>query len=260
MFTLSAPIALGAVFAMSPLAMAVAATVTSAPVTSATVASNSVTSSGNIGMTASAFTANQYNGSVTLSAQRTGGTTGAVSVTYVTVPESASAGVQYTSQTGTLSWAAGDASNKTFTVPLATHPAFTGTLSFAVRLTAGSGTSLGAHTSALVNIVGGTTPPPPPPVTKSIKQWVSCSETIDESAQLASALQAAANNAFTLIIDCPVRLHTGTAALSSIVVPDGVTVQFVGAGEFLAVSNGPPALTVADPSQVTFIDWNYTYL
>jgi hypothetical protein len=245
--TLSARIALGAAFAMSPLAMAVAATVTS----------NSVTSSGNIGMTSSTFTGNQYAGSVTLSAQRTGGTTGAVSVTYVTVPESAHAGVQYTSETGTLSWAAGDATNKTFTVPLATSPAFTGTLSFAVRLTAGSGTQLGAHTSALVSIVGGTTPPP---ITKSIKQWVSCSDTIDETAQLASALQAAANNAFTLIVDCPVRLHTGTAAASSIAVPDGVTLEFQGAGEFLAVSNGPPALTVANPSQVTFINWNYTYL
>ena len=97
-------------------------------------------------------------------------------------------------------------------------------------------------------------------VKKSIKEWVSCSETIDESAQLASALQAAANNAFTLVVDCPVRLHTGTASKSSIAVPDGVTIEFEGAGEFLAASDGPPALTVANPSEVTFINWNYTFL
>jgi hypothetical protein len=83
---------------------------------------------------------------------------------------------------------------------------------------------------------------------------------VDESTQLSQALMSAANNAFTLIVDCPVRFHTGTAASSSIAVPDGVTIQFTGAGEFLAVSNGPPALTVAHPTLVTFLDWNLTWL
>ncbi len=239
--TLSAQIALGAVFATNPLAMAVAAT---------------VAANGDIGMSAASFTVNQYAGSATLTAQRSGGTTGPLTVTYTTVTESAHAGIDFTAQTGTLTWADGDATVKTFTIPLSTATAFTGTRFFAVRLTAGAGTLLGAHTSAIVNIVGGTKPV----ITKSISGWVSCSETIDESAQLAAALQAAANNAFTLIVDCPVRLHTGTAATRSIPVPDGVTIQFEGAGEFLAVSNGPPALTVADPSQVTFINWTYTYL
>jgi len=96
--------------------------------------------------------------------------------------------------------------------------------------------------------------------TKSIRHWVSCDESIDESAQVEAALQAAANHAFTLVVDCPVRLHTGSAASRSIAVPDGVTIEFEGAGEFLAVSNGPPALTVANPDEVTFINWNYTYL
>ena len=242
---LSARIALGIAFTAIPLAMTVAATV-----------AETVKTNGDIGLTASSFTADQLTGSVTISAQRSGGTTGALSVTYTTVPESASAGVQYKAQTGTLQWANGDAGVKSFTVPLITSPAFTGTKSFAVRLTAGNGTLLGAHTSALVNIVGGTGAP----VSKSIKQWVSCSETIDETPQLASALQAAANNAFVLIVDCPVRLHTGTAATKSIAVPDGVTIEFEGAGEFFGVGSGPPALTVANPEAVTFINWNYTYL
>jgi hypothetical protein len=114
---------------------------------------------------------------------------------------------------------------------------------------------LGSPTSAVVNIVGGT-----PTVTKSIRAWVSCSETIDESLQLEQALLSAANNAFTLLVDCPVRFHTGTAATRSIAVPDGVTIAFQGAGEFLVVSSGPPALTVAHPADVTFFDWNVTYL
>ena len=96
-------------------------------------------------------------------------------------------------------------------------------------------------------------------VTKSIRDWVSCNPAIDESAQLEQALYSAANH-FTLVVDCPVRIHTGAAALRSIAVPDGVTVQFQGAGEFLAVSNGPPALTIANPAQVSFFDWNLNYL
>jgi len=216
----------------------------------------SANTNGYIGMTAAAFTVDQQSGSATISVQRSGGTTGALSVTYTTLPESAHAGVQYTAKTGTLTWANGDGTVKTFTIPLLTSPAFTGTKSLAVRLTAGAGTLLGAHSSAYVNIVGGAGGP----VSKSIKQWVSCNESIDETEQVASALLAAANNAFTLIVDCPVRLHTGTAATTSIAVPNGITIQFEGAGEFFGVGDGPPALSVADPSQVTFIDWNYTYL
>lgn len=239
---MSAQLALSTVFATMPVAMSSAAT---------------VIVNGDVGLTASSFTATQADGSVTISAQRSGGKSGVVSVTYTTAPESAVAGKQYKAVTGTLTWANDDLAVKTFTVPLITSPAFTGTKNFAVRLTPGPGTLLGAHTSALVNIEGGTTKTEP---TKPISDWVSCSETIDESAQLAAALQAAANNAFILLVNCPVRLHTGTAATKSIAVPAGVTIKFEGAGEFLGVTNGPPALTVAEPTEVTFLNWNYTYL
>jgi hypothetical protein len=57
-----------------------------------------------------------------------------------------------------------------------------------------------------------------------------------------------------------VRFHTGTAATRSIAVPDGVTIAFKSGGEFLVVSSGPPALTVAHPAEVTFFDWHLTYL
>jgi hypothetical protein len=89
---------------------------------------------------------------------------------------------------------------------------------------------------------------------------VTCNPSIDESTQLEVAIDAAADNAFILLIDCPVRFHTGSAWLRSIPIPDGVTISFSGAGEFLIVDGGPPALTVADPAQVSFIDWNVTAL
>jgi hypothetical protein len=210
---------------------------------------------GAVSLSASSYNVSETGGSVTLIAERNGGTHGAISVSYKTVNETAVAGAQFTAETHTLTWADGDGSHKTFTIPILDTKTFSGKKYFAVRLTAGTSTMLGSPTSAVVNIVGGT-----PTVTKSIRAWVSCSETIDESLQLEQALLSAANNAFTLLVDCPVRFHTGTAATRSIAVPDGVTIAFQGAGEFLVVSSGPPALTVAHPADVTFFDWNVTYL
>jgi hypothetical protein len=210
---------------------------------------------GAVSLSASSYNVSETGGSVTLIAERSGGTHGAISVSYKTVNETAVAGAQFTAETHTLTWADGDGSHKTFTIPILDTKTFSGTKYFAVRLTAGTSTLLGSPTSAVVNIVGGT-----PTVTKSIRAWVSCSETIDESLQLEQALLSAANNAFTLLVDCPVRFHTGTAATRSIAVPDGVTIAFKGAGEFLVVGSGPPALTVAHPAEVTFFDWNLTYL
>jgi hypothetical protein len=89
---------------------------------------------------------------------------------------------------------------------------------------------------------------------------VTCDASIDESTQLEVAIDAAANNAFILLIDCPVRFHTGSASTRSIPIPDGVTISFSGAGEFLIVDGGPPALTVAHPALVSFFDWNVTGL
>ena len=137
---MSTQIALSAVFAAMPVA------VTSA----ATVAAN-----GDVGMTASTFTAAQSDGSVTISVQRDGGKSGAASVKYTTLAESAEAGQQFTAQSGTLTWANNDAAVKTFKIPLNTSPVFSGTKSFVIRLTAGSGTLLGAHSAATVNVVGG---------------------------------------------------------------------------------------------------------
>ena len=241
-------------FALRALALAaqvaLAVTASSPAVRAASVAVNGVVS-----MSASSYSVAESAGSITLTVRRSGGTQGALSVSYKTVGETALAGMQFTAETGTLTWANGDAANKTFTIPISNATPTTSTKYFAVRLTAGPGTIVGTPSGAYVNIVGGT-----PTVTKSIREWVSCSETIDESGQLEQALVSAANNAFTLVVDCPVRFHTGNAANRSIAVPDGVTLSFQGAGEFLTVSNGPPALTVAHPSEVTFLDWNLTYL
>jgi hypothetical protein len=215
------------------------------------------TLNGAVSLSESLYTDPQYAGSATVTAVRNGGTHGAISVSYIYYVYSAIAGQTVVPGSGTLTWADGDASNKTIQIPVSTATTFTGTEKLAVRLTAGPNTLLGSHTSATVDIVGGVEPPL---VKKSISAWVTCSETIDESTQLEVAIDAAANNAFNLVIDCPVRFHTGTAALRSIAVPNGVTISFTGAGEFLFADTPIPALSVANPAQVTLVDWTVTGL
>src|SRR5438477_6405435 len=70
-------------------------------------------SNGAISLTANNYSVAESTPSITVTAVRLGGTTGAVSVTYKTVNETALAGAEFTAVTGTLSWAAGDKSNKT---------------------------------------------------------------------------------------------------------------------------------------------------
>jgi hypothetical protein len=211
---------------------------------------------GAVYLTANTYDVSETSASVTITAMRGGGTHGAISVTYKTVNETAIAGQQYTAATGTLKWADGDHASKTLTIPLLHTKTFTGTKYFALHLTAITGALFGSPDNANVNILGGGST-----LTKSIRQFgVSCSDLIDNSDQLTQAINSAANHAFTLVIDCPVRFHTGTDALTSIAVPDGVTISFEGGGEFLVVSSGPPALTVAHRSQVSFFHWNLTYL
>jgi len=55
---------------------------------------------------------------ITVTAQRTGGSGGAVSVTFTTNDGTAIAGADYTATSGTLSWADGDTADKTVTVPV----------------------------------------------------------------------------------------------------------------------------------------------
>lgn len=235
----------------------------SSPAAAATV---NVNTNGAVGLTGSNFPVGQASGSVLVTAIRSGGKKGALTVTYTTGNGTALSGQQYVAETGTLKWADGDGSSKTFTIAVKTSPVFTGQKWFVVKLAAGANTILGSHTNAMVTVTGGkssgpTTPTGPTPTTvKSIKQWVSCSESIDESNQLASALSAAAGGSFVLQIDCPVRFHTGTANGRTINVGDGTVIKFVGAGELLTVGGGATALNIAHPKTVTLTDWNVTYL
>ena len=94
---------------------------------------------------------------------------------------------------------------------------------------------------------------------RSIKEWVSCSGTTDESDGAIKAFAAAANDAFTLIVDCPVRLHSGLAIDRAIFIDNHTTVKFTGSGQFIVDNLFHPAFVLANSTNVTLLDWNVVW-
>lgn len=91
-------------------------------------------------------------GSVSLSVTRTGSSTGAASATWSTADGSAKAGLDYTAQSGTLTWAAGDASAKTITIPILEDTLVEAAETFTINLTTAVGATLGTAKVATVTI------------------------------------------------------------------------------------------------------------
>jgi hypothetical protein len=111
--------------------------------------------SGSLEFSAANYSVNESSGEVTVTVDRTGGSAGPISVNYSATNGTAVAGTDYTSTGGTLDWAGGDTTPKTFSVDLNTAQGFSGTKSFTVGLSSPStGASVGSPGSALVAITG----------------------------------------------------------------------------------------------------------
>ena len=82
---------------------------------------------------------------------RSGSTTGAVSVKYSTSNGTAAAGQNYTAQSGALSWSAGDASAKSIVVPVSST-VISNPVTFKVALASPSGATLGTPAAATVTV------------------------------------------------------------------------------------------------------------
>lgn len=94
--------------------------------------------------------------SASLSVSRTGGSLGAVTVNYATVERSATAGADYTTSTGILSWADGDTSAKIISVPVTADATVENTETFEVRLgNPLGGAMLGENQSTVISIEAG---------------------------------------------------------------------------------------------------------
>jgi hypothetical protein len=112
---------------------------------------------GGLAFSSSTYTVAQTAGSLTVTVSRTGGSSGAVGISYSTANGTAVAGTDYTAANGTLQWADGDTSAKTFAVTVSQTTPFTGNKSFTVTLaTPTGGATLSTPNTATVTINGGT--------------------------------------------------------------------------------------------------------
>ncbi len=102
---------------------------------------------GTVSFSAGSYSVAPSAGQIVVTVDRTGGASGAASVAYTTMAGSAQPGADYTPASGTLSWAAGDSSAKTFTVKLTSTGA--GGKSLTASLSNASGASLGSSTATL---------------------------------------------------------------------------------------------------------------
>jgi len=104
-------------------------------------------------LSAATYSVAQNAGSLTVTVTRTGNVGAAVGVSYTTVAGTAVAGTNYTNATGTLQWAANDATAKTFAVAISNSPTITSSLSFKVGLsTPTGGVTVGSPATAIVTI------------------------------------------------------------------------------------------------------------
>jgi len=109
--------------------------------------------SGTLQFSSATYSVNENGGSVLVMVTRTGGSSGAVGVSYATSNGSAIASSDYTSTSGILSWANGDTGNKTFTVPITNDTLDEANETFTVTLSSPTGAAtLGSPTSATVTI------------------------------------------------------------------------------------------------------------
>src|SRR5579871_4635594 len=117
---------------IGPFSITVEATSGTTPPT--TGSGTTTTTSATLQLSSPTYSVSQTAGTLTVSVNRTAGSTGAVSTKYATANSSAVAGTDYTAVSGTLSWASGETSAKSFSVPVSNSKPFTGTKAFNVAL------------------------------------------------------------------------------------------------------------------------------
>lgn len=108
---------------------------------------------GTVQFSSAAFSVSEGAGTATIAATRTGGSAGAVSVSYAAVNGTANAGADYTATSATLSWADGDTANKTFAVAILEDSLVEGNETVTLTLSNPSGgATLGAPVTATLTI------------------------------------------------------------------------------------------------------------
>jgi hypothetical protein len=112
-----------------------------------------------IALSASTYSVAQGAGSITITVNRTGSASDAVTVDYATADGTAIAGTDYTATNGTLSWAQNDSTSKSIVIPISSTTPFTGDKTFTLVLNNPSAEAMiGSPGSATVTISGAAAP------------------------------------------------------------------------------------------------------
>lgn len=104
---------------------------------------------GKLEIASTAYTLNEGAGALTITVERVDGSDGAASVKYGTAAGTAKGGKDFTPRTGTLRWASGDQSPKTFEVPIKNDTAREQDESFAIRLSKATGATIGTSNATV---------------------------------------------------------------------------------------------------------------
>lgn len=116
-------------------------------------------SAGTVQFSAANYDVAENGTSVTFTATRTGGSAGAIGVSYATSNITATAGADYTSTSGTLSWANAVTTSQTFVVTITDDGTFEGNEAFLATLSLPTGGAvLGPQTTATGTIIENDTP------------------------------------------------------------------------------------------------------
>jgi len=94
---------------------------------------------------------------------------------------------------------------------------------------------------------------------RSIRQWAVCGGRVDDAAAVAAAFAAAANGRFTLVVDCPVFIHTGMDVARPIFIDNNTSVVFSGDGQLILDNTLIPAFAIVDTQHVHFRGWKVLY-
>lgn len=115
---------------------------------------------GSVQFSSVTYAINENSATATITVTRTFGSSGAVTVNYATSNGTATAGLDYTAVSGTLVWADGDFSPKSFTIPIATDIAQESNETVIITLSNPTGgVTIGSPNSAVLTILDDDSPP-----------------------------------------------------------------------------------------------------
>jgi hypothetical protein len=183
------------------------------------------------------------------------GSTAAAGTAAGTVDRSGTAGT--TDTTDTSQSTIGSAVTTAMAAATATAAAATTTTATAAATAKSAATTTTSAISGSTATTGsGTTATVAATNKKSISAWVSCTGTTDDTSGAMKAFAAARQGAFTLVVDCPVLLHSGLAIDRGIFIDNGTTVEFTGSGKFFVDNMFHPAFVIANSNNITLTNWN----